>query len=117
MADAVRRGLVPRLPDRVLNAPRLYPELEVYWLAFTHLNTCRPPAFEGVCPIPLTAVLQYASFKGFNHEQAEELDFLVSRMDIEYMRWVEQKHKRERDSAIGRQERRSIDGSGQRPSR
>jgi len=104
MAEAVRRGLLPRLPPRVANAPRLLAHLEIHWLAFKDLSTCRPPAFGGVAPIPFTAVLQYAAFKGLSHEQTEELDYFMGRMDDAFMSWYaerEARNARSNGAALG----------------
>ena len=44
--------------------------IEWVWEAFIDLSTCRPPAFEGINPIPWSVVREWA-----NHNYLEDFDF------------------------------------------
>lgn len=89
MADAVRRGHQPRLPTRVENAPQVQLGLELYWIAYSDLTTCRPPSFAGVPPIPWTAIATYAQINMLDHEQFSDLVYFVRQLDDEFMDWHE----------------------------
>lgn len=87
MAEAVRRGHLPRLPDRVQNAPQLREGLELYWTAYVELTTCRPAAFGGCPPLPWTAMATWAQFHSLDYDQFEDLIYFSREMDAEYEKW------------------------------
>lgn len=77
------------ISDEILNAPELELGLELYWVAFCELNTCRPPAMAGAAPIPWTAAVQWAEIHELNEVQTERLHLLLGRMDKAYSQWAE----------------------------
>lgn len=90
VAEQVRRGSLPRLPDRVANAPHLDPGQELYWFAYADLSTCRPsPGGMGgdILPIPWTAIAHYATVWGFSSEQLADLVSICRKMDEALAAW------------------------------
>ena len=83
MLDEVRRGLKSQLPPGVENAPQLNQGLELYWLAYSDLSTCR--TFHGVIPWDSMAI--YARANQFSDEQHRLLIIYVREMDAEYQEW------------------------------
>lgn len=93
MGQHVRMGVLPRLPDRVANAPTLGPHQEVYWDAFQELTTCRALGFGGVGYIPWDAMSKYAEFYGFSHDAAQDFFIIIRFMDRAYVEWVDKQRK------------------------
>lgn len=83
MLDEVRRGLKSRLPPSVENAPQVNQGLELYWLAYSDLSTCR--TFHGV--IPWDAISTYARHNRFSFEQYRLLAVYIREMDSEFQAW------------------------------
>lgn len=73
----------------ILNAPDLHIGLELYWVAFCELGTCRPPAMAGAAPIPWTAIEQWSDKEELDEEQNQRLHLLLGRMDKAYSEWAE----------------------------
>lgn len=87
------------VPERIANAPELFPWLHGEYEAFFELSTCR---VDGV--IPWTAIHHYASVHGFadSLRDFERFTWLVRAMDKVY---VEKKaEKRLQDKAQQKQE-------------
>lgn len=78
----MRAGLP--LPDRIQNAPKLWPSNGLYWSAFWDLTTCRTTGWS-VAPIPWTAMKEYAEVHGFDERQTDFLFYIVRSMDNAYM--------------------------------
>lgn len=75
------------MPDWIVNAPELLLGLELYWVAFQELNTCRPEGVAGPRPIPWIAALEYARFHGFDEEQVDRLWYFTRKLDEALIRW------------------------------
>lgn len=110
MEQARRTG---RLPDRVANAPQLDPGLELFWVAYCDLSTCRPASMGDLAPIPWTAVDQWATKFKLDDEQEERLHFIVGKMDKAMIAW--EKKKSGNKSKSGRAGRKARGGRGWRP--
>lgn len=87
MGSAQEKSLVQQfvqaglpLPAEILNAPRLFEGLEIYFQAFFDLDTERFHG-NGLMPIPWSAILRYARFNDFDDRQTRDLMFYISRMD------------------------------------
>ena len=78
------------ISQEILDAPELQIGLELYWIAFCELGTCRPSAMAGVAPIPWTAVEQWADKEELDEEQNQRLHLILGRMDKAYSEWAEQ---------------------------
>jgi len=68
-----------------MNAPELLFGLDLYWVAYQELTTCRPVAFGGSLPIPLTSVVEYARLYELDEEQTEDLSYVVRRLDEAFL--------------------------------
>ncbi len=66
--------------------------LEIYWEAYSDLSTCRPVSFGGPLPIPWSAIREYAEAHDLDGEQTESMEFLVRRMDAEFLKWYEARY-------------------------
>lgn len=84
-ADNIRKGTpygeVPILPPVIKNAPEIQTGLELYWDAYHDLSSTRAPAFEGVSPIPWTALLIYSEKYEFSDTQFEWLVYITGKLD------------------------------------
>lgn len=64
------------LPDRIENAPKLLPGLELYLVAVLDLDSER---LEG--QIPWSSIAHYSDFYGFDEWQSEDLFYFVRALD------------------------------------
>lgn len=64
------------LPDRIENAPKLLPGLEIFLIAVLDLDSER---LEG--QIPWSSVAMYADYFQFDEQQAEDLFYFVRSLD------------------------------------
>lgn len=87
-----------QLPDKVANAPQLWIGLELYWEAFQKLTTCRSSGM-GEGAIPWTAVSQYCRDYTIQDLEREDFEFLVDRMDREYMKVRREQAERSKPSS------------------
>jgi hypothetical protein len=69
------------IPSKIANAPELLAGLELYFLAYLELATCRPTSFGDDAPIPWLAVENWALSNGLDEEQRDDLHFHVAAMD------------------------------------
>jgi hypothetical protein len=83
-----REGL--QLPERIKNAPDLYIGLELYYLSFFDLSSCRTGMGDG--PISWIAIEQYARLNEFSEEQREDLHHHIRSMDQVYLKWSSKKN-------------------------
>lgn len=81
------------IPARIQNPPELKPGLELFYSAWTELDSCRPAAF-GPMPIPWTAMQQWAEVNELDEIQTEELMFFLPRMDKAFLEWHAKKKKK-----------------------
>lgn len=75
---ALKEGMP--IPDRIANAPDIFPWLMLYMRAFFALDTHRSHS-QGVSRIPWLAIEQYARINEFDTQQKEDLHFFTSRLD------------------------------------
>ncbi len=66
------------------DAPELNLGLELYYLAFFDLSTCRPGGFS-VTEIPWLAIKEYGVSHGMEGEQLEDLFYYIRAMDKVYI--------------------------------
>lgn len=85
------------IPKAIAEAPTLSPGLELYMEAYSSLSTTRGGMGDG--PIPWTAAMQYADRLGLDSEDAEELWYYVSEMDVTWSEY--QTEKRAKKEAAG----------------
>jgi hypothetical protein len=76
---------VKALEDR----PERRADLELYWVAFFDLTTCRPPGFEGALPIPWDAIDQWAQRHSIIGESFDGLVHMVRAMDAVFLEWAQ----------------------------
>ncbi len=73
------------LPDSIANKPDIIAGLEMYWQAFTDLNTSRELGMaEG--PIPWTAIDQWATRHRIVGEDFDRLVIILRGMDAAYLK-------------------------------
>jgi len=88
--QAVRSGLP--IPNRIENAPSIWPGLELYYLGFMELTSSRQVGFS-VGPIPWLAIEQYCVMKGLDEEQTEAMHHHIIQMDTVYLKHHAAKNK------------------------
>lgn len=83
------------IPDAIANAPILTEGLELYFMAFLDLTTCRNQGM-GDGPIPWTAIKDWAMYYGLNELQTDDLFYMIREMDAAYLdyRAKQQKNKK-----------------------
>lgn len=79
------------LPDRIANAPELFPGLDIYYTAFLDLTTCRQLGYGAEGPISWLVIDEYADRSGFEGEQREDLFYHVQEMDRAYVQHMTSK--------------------------
>jgi len=89
--QAVRSGLP--LPDKIQNAPSIWPGLELYYIGFLELTTSRQFGGFGIGPIPWLAIEQYCHVKELDEDQTEAMHHHVSEMDKAYIKHQQKKNK------------------------
>lgn len=73
------------LPQAIANAPVLELGLDLFYIAFTDLSTCRAIGMaEG--PIPWTAVQAYCDELLLDGDQREDMFFYIREMDAAYLK-------------------------------
>lgn len=90
--------------DKVPASPELRMGLELFYGAFWDLSTCRPIGMsEG--PISWLSIDAYATARGLDAEQRDDLQFFVRTMDRAYLEHIgkrrEKESKRERAAQHG----------------
>lgn len=81
------------LPDAIQNAPELQLGLELFYIAFMDLSTCRSVGSILPGPIPWSAIQSYCEAFDIAGEQREDLFYHVEHLDKSYLAWLEKKHK------------------------
>jgi hypothetical protein len=76
----------------VLEEPEVLMGLQLYWVAFHELSTCRTIGM-GAGPIPWTAIADYCDAWEIYGEQRETLFHLVKAMDAAYGEYQAKKKK------------------------
>jgi hypothetical protein len=67
--------------------------LEWVWEAFIDLSTCRPPAFEGINPVPWTVVKEWATLNDLDNFDFDMLWFCIKKLDLITIEWAKKKSK------------------------
>ena len=79
------------LPDRIKNAPELHFGLDLYYLAFLDLTSCRGTGYGTEGPIPWTAMHHWASAHDLSQDQWEDLVYHLPMMDETYLKFKAKK--------------------------
>lgn len=82
------------LPQAIANAPELELGLDLFYLAFMDLTTCRSMGF-GEGPIPWSAVRDYCDELGLEGEQRDDMFIHIRLMDTAYLNHRASKVKKE----------------------
>ena len=80
------------LPDNIKNAPDLFMGLELYFHAFTDLNTCRNSGWSAG-PIPATAIDEHCDRLGLTPDENDEMHYFIRRMDEAFLKYSAKKNK------------------------
>lgn len=87
----MREGLP--LPQKIANAPTLQLGLQLFWVAFMELSSCRSSAM-GLGRIPWTAIKDWALAYELDEEQADDLFHAILAMDSAYLDHESKKDKK-----------------------
>lgn len=94
------------LPDAIANAPDLWLGLDLFYMAFTDLTSCRSFSTGGPGPIPWSAIQIYCDAYEIKGEQREDVFYHVQHLDTAYLEWAAKKIGQKKDSApTGRKQR------------
>lgn len=80
------------MPDRIANAPVLFPGLQIYLQAFFDLDFERSHSM-GATHIPFSSVVDYARAFEFDEEMTEDLIYFIRQMDIEHVKLIAKKQE------------------------
>lgn len=80
------------LPERIQNAPDLFIGLELYFQAFTELNTCRSTGWS-VGPIPSWCIDEFADRLNLTCDETEDLHYHIRTMDKAFLDYMSRKNK------------------------
>ena len=80
------------LPERIQNAPDLFVGLELYFTAFTELNTCRSTGWSAG-PIPSWCIDEFADRLELTEDEAEDLHYHIRMMDKAFLDYMSRKNK------------------------
>jgi hypothetical protein len=80
------------LPNTIANAPDLTLGLELFYVGFLDLTSCRQIGM-GLGPIPLTSILEYCLLNEIEGEQAEDFVWMMQHLDSEYLTWSSKRGK------------------------
>lgn len=83
------------LPAKIANAPELFLGLELFYLAFLCLTTCRGSGGNGEGVISWLAIKEYCQWNEVTGEQQDEMFYHIQRMDSTYLNFKYEKIKRE----------------------
>ncbi len=73
------------LPDKIANAPYLLLGLELYYMAFMDLTTCRGQGYGSEGPIGWLQIHEYCIVNDIWGEQREDMIYHVQHLDAEYL--------------------------------
>lgn len=68
-----------------MNAPELELGLQLYYIGFLDLSSCRPVVGEVFGPIPFLSILEYCLIHEIEGEQREDFVWLIQRLDLKYL--------------------------------
>lgn len=78
------------LPDRIQNAPSLWPGLTLYYNGFMDLVASRMTGF-GLGPIWWSTIQTYCEAMGLSEDQTEAMHHHVKEMDTAYLKHMSKK--------------------------
>jgi hypothetical protein len=88
------------LPERIADAPRLRPGLDLFWEAFQALTSCRSVSgFGPPSRIPWTAIDRYSERHGHSYDLALSMVEILGEMDEAYLYFVAKKMKEDQGSS------------------
>jgi hypothetical protein len=87
LMQQARRAGMRNLPDRLANAPEVRDGLQLFYLAFLELTTCRGLGYASAGPVPWMAVDRYCERHEITGEQCEDMHYFVAKMDEAYLKW------------------------------
>lgn len=73
------------IPRTIQDAPRIWPGLELWYVAFWDLSSERRSSFGSIGAIPWTAQIIWAKHWELDAEQTDDLLFLIGKMDEMYL--------------------------------
>jgi hypothetical protein len=90
------------LPEKIANAPDLKQGLGFFMIAWWDLHYDRPSGFD-VGPIASSSIRQFILDCGIDihSEDAEDIRYVIRRMDREFLAWLKSKRESERIQGKG----------------
>ncbi len=73
------------LPEKIANAPSLYPGLELYYVGFMNLMSSRQTGF-GPGPLWWTTIQEYCNIQNLDEDQADAMHVHLKAMDLVYLK-------------------------------
>jgi hypothetical protein len=81
------------LPDRIQNAPELFQGLELFYMAFMDLTSCRGQGYGTEGPIGWLQISEYCFIHAIIGEQRDDLIYHIQHMDESYLKFKANKLK------------------------
>lgn len=90
--EQCRRYRLP-IPKHIQDAPELFTGLDLYYGAYFELDSCRKESASGAGPIGWDVIEFWAIRNALDADQAEDLQYYISRMDSAYLKYVRENGK------------------------
>lgn len=82
------------LPARIANKPELLLGLELFYISFLNLTSCRQQGYNTEGPISWLSIAEYCKVQGIIGDQREDLIYHVQQMDSAYLEYKTAKLKK-----------------------
>jgi hypothetical protein len=82
--EQVRRNRMP-IPEKFRSAPELHAGLDLFYIAFMDMSSCRQLGFGAIGPIDWLTINAYCDAHGLRGEQREDMFFFINKMDSAYL--------------------------------
>lgn len=79
------------LPDKIANAPELFQGLELFYMAFQDLTTCRGMGYNSEGAVGWLQINEYCMAHGINGEQREDMFYHIQHLDAAYLNYKAKK--------------------------
>jgi hypothetical protein len=87
------------IPKKIADAPSLFAGLDLFYIAFWELTTCRELGYGSIGPINWLTVHEYCKYNGIEDEQREDMFYFIGKMDEVYLEHTAARNKKKHDEA------------------
>jgi hypothetical protein len=73
------------MPDKFRNAPELFVGLDLFYIAFMDMSSCRQMGYMAIGPIDWLTINAYCIAYQLQGEQREDMFYFIGQMDVAYL--------------------------------